>query len=709
MTMRELVDALARETGWSKQQAQVVVRALFGVPGGILTRTLARREDVRIQGFGVFACRQRPEQQGRNPSTGQPIIIPAATVPTFKAAPRFTHFIQDATAGGGKPPQKGWPVPSPQPARKGSAGSPKAKRTRLRLRRNRPEPPPPPPRDIPRMDPVESAPPEDEPVESSAPDDDQPLDLGPVRSGRRRPPPTSAGAEPDPAPSDAPIPVTLSAEGPRELDVEEESEVRVRLERTDEARPLAHAATARAAPDEPIFVIIRVEGDAVQLVDPPLKQVVPPGRGDPRELAFAIRGRAAGVSRVAIDFQQGSTVLGALTFAVQVVQAGATPEPQAAEAQAGRADPRDDAVLRIIVQPPNGSQPFYTFLVTSKLLDLRLAPFTSPPFELGAGQATDAPLAFAQSMYRRIEDEVLEVVADAALLDRRLKGIGAALCTQLFPEDLIRRLWDGREEIDAIEISSFEPYIPWEVLRLRHPEHGTDERHFGEYRMVRTLSGRRWPADQLGRGDWRYVLGEYPNGMFDPPTGEGAFLRDRLKTLGVTATPILPQPADVLDAMEQGSFDVLHFACHGLSSLEDIDGSALIIGDRRTMEGTTVGVEIRPTDIVDANLAERKPLVFLNACQSGRMAPSLTDLGGWPRAMFNAGAGAFVGTSWSVHEKPAVTFAETFYQALLDGDTLAEAAGDGRAATRGQGASWLAFTVYGLPSARMASAAPSPD
>jgi hypothetical protein len=55
-----------------------------------------------------------------------------------------------------------------------------------------------------------------------------------------------------------------------------------------------------------------------------------------------------------------------------------------------------------------------------------------------------------------------------------------------------------------------------------------------------------------------------------------------------------------------------------------------------------------------------------------------------------------------VREKPAAAFARAFYDQLLDGGTLAEAAREGRAAAKALGdGSWLAFVVYGEPSARL--------
>ena len=152
-----------------------------------------------------------------------------------------------------------------------------------------------------------------------------------------------------------------------------------------------------------------------------------------------------------------------------------------------------------------------------------------------------------------------------------------------------------------------------------------------------------------------------------------------------------------------GDFDVLHISCHAESPQQSIDRAKLVIGDEippgssqaRLVEVDTITVE------AEARLKQRKPLVFLNACETGREGAVLTAWGGWPNVFLRAGAGAFVGSSWPVRDKPAAVFSIAFYNALLDGKTLAEAAEAARAAAKKLGdASWLAFKVYGHPRAR---------
>ena len=49
-------------------------------------------------------------------------------------------------------------------------------------------------------------------------------------------------------------------------------------------------------------------------------------------------------------------------------------------------------------------------------------------------------------------------------------------------------------------------------------------------------------------------------------------------------------------------------------------------------------------------------MVVLNACQVGRTGYQSTSIGGFAEAFLKGGAGAFVGTLWSVGDQPPSTF-----------------------------------------------------
>ena len=55
----------------------------------LLKSTMQHGESVSISNFGVFAVRNKSSRNGRNPKTGQPMIISSRRVVIFRASPRL--------------------------------------------------------------------------------------------------------------------------------------------------------------------------------------------------------------------------------------------------------------------------------------------------------------------------------------------------------------------------------------------------------------------------------------------------------------------------------------------------------------------------------------------------------------------------------------------------------------------------------------------
>jgi len=87
MTKDDFAAKLASKTDLSKAKAREVIDCIFSTDRGhgIIAIELDAGRDFTVTGFGTFATRDRKARMGRNPQTGQPIQIPAMTVPTFKA------------------------------------------------------------------------------------------------------------------------------------------------------------------------------------------------------------------------------------------------------------------------------------------------------------------------------------------------------------------------------------------------------------------------------------------------------------------------------------------------------------------------------------------------------------------------------------------------------------------------------------------------
>ena len=89
MTRSELCARVAAATSLSK--AAAAVDALFSA----IADALARGEAVTVAGFGRFTTRDRAARTGRNPQTGDAVVIAASRVPAFKAG----KALRDAVDG----------------------------------------------------------------------------------------------------------------------------------------------------------------------------------------------------------------------------------------------------------------------------------------------------------------------------------------------------------------------------------------------------------------------------------------------------------------------------------------------------------------------------------------------------------------------------------------------------------------------------------
>ncbi len=81
-TIRESLDI-------PKSQAAAIVENLLGIIKG----TLKNGEDVMISGFGKFCVRKKKERRGRNPATGEDLILRPRKVVTFKCSGKLRDRV----------------------------------------------------------------------------------------------------------------------------------------------------------------------------------------------------------------------------------------------------------------------------------------------------------------------------------------------------------------------------------------------------------------------------------------------------------------------------------------------------------------------------------------------------------------------------------------------------------------------------------------
>ena len=81
MIRSELVQAIAEQNPeLADEEVEQVIHTFFEE----ITTRLAEGGRVELRGFGAFSTRERKERTGRNPRTGESVVVPAKRVPYFK-------------------------------------------------------------------------------------------------------------------------------------------------------------------------------------------------------------------------------------------------------------------------------------------------------------------------------------------------------------------------------------------------------------------------------------------------------------------------------------------------------------------------------------------------------------------------------------------------------------------------------------------------
>ncbi len=95
MTKKELADVIHEKIGLSIPECVEIVEFFFN----IVKEKLAKGESVKIPGFGSFRLQKRKARKGRNPATGEAIVIADKTVVTFKPSRFLRDSINEIPAG----------------------------------------------------------------------------------------------------------------------------------------------------------------------------------------------------------------------------------------------------------------------------------------------------------------------------------------------------------------------------------------------------------------------------------------------------------------------------------------------------------------------------------------------------------------------------------------------------------------------------------
>ena len=156
--------------------------------------------------------------------------------------------------------------------------------------------------------------------------------------------------------------------------------------------------------------------------------------------------------------------------------------------------------------------------------------------------------------------------------------------------------------------------------------------------------------------------------------------------------------------LRSGMYDVIHYAGHGVFNTKQPEQSGLLLSDNEVFFAQKF-----------RRLLEGHPLVFLNACESGRSAneknPQKIDHYLWKepaeglaKAVIYGGALGCIGALWPIYDDAATEFAIHYYNKVLEGYMIGEALRKAREHIHKKypnQITWAAFVLYGDPTYRL--------
>jgi len=95
LTKADIAQKIANDTGFMKGEASEIVEKLIET----MKERLIAGEDVMISGFGKWTVKSKSARRGRNPQTGEEIILDARRVVTWRYSPVLKKAVNESERG----------------------------------------------------------------------------------------------------------------------------------------------------------------------------------------------------------------------------------------------------------------------------------------------------------------------------------------------------------------------------------------------------------------------------------------------------------------------------------------------------------------------------------------------------------------------------------------------------------------------------------
>jgi hypothetical protein len=451
-------------------------------------------------------------------------------------------------------------------------------------------------------------------------------------------------------------------------------------------------------------------GGIADPTNPAVRTVKVERERDCEPLVFFLKPESLGQKTISLDFRQFGVSLFTCSFTAEVVSekagihklAGAAlPEIELASPVRGEKAEPPELELRIILSDDRRTLTYILHAPVTGEYNFQL---------VGKVTLENDPLKVMQRFFDILNTWAKRSVttrnpAETEQAKQQLEEMGQELYEQLFRDTpfkteiypAIREKYKGK----GLLIKSNDLWFPWEMLRPYHDVDGVpvyDDTPLCErFQVSRWFEGRAAPDQVLMKqGVWIVP----PDNLQAAQAESDYFVELNRLQWQVALNGPLGTTFDVKDKFSAGETQLFHFACHGNFSADNPDDSRLKLADDNLTPASLSGRR-------GGGLRRAAPLVFLNACHSGRVGAGLTYLGGWAEAFYTAGVSAFIGSLWEINDALAAQFARAFYDRLwglgeFEGKAqpLGQAFHEARKVIRDAdpaNPTWLAYVLYGDP------------
>jgi DNA-binding protein HU-beta len=93
MTKAEFIERVFKDNR-PRKIPRVAIAEMVETAFDLMTQGIRKDGKFTYPGFGALVLRKRRERKGRNPKTGESLIIKASQTAAFRAAPKLKQFLR---------------------------------------------------------------------------------------------------------------------------------------------------------------------------------------------------------------------------------------------------------------------------------------------------------------------------------------------------------------------------------------------------------------------------------------------------------------------------------------------------------------------------------------------------------------------------------------------------------------------------------------